>query len=653
MPTRPGIHASTNFEQYPNGFSQAIRAISKKFYITRSFDRIGVGNSEYWGMLARPSEDFSIHLNADRELLFIFSQYETFEIRTLESFDRFFDQLEQKRIDRSIRFLISNDPKIEGIIQHYLSQNPEYPIIVPIFLGDIVDSNDQILKNIRRNYLLRDLFSYQNPLREETFFFGRQEQVNTVLDLAKSGQSSSIFGLRKSGKTSVIYAIMRRCKSFGCIPVLVDCQSPSVHAKRYGGLLNQLVEDARTAIGHNKKIPNFSGSDAEISEQFGNQMKTTLSQSKSKFLFIFDEIENISPKTAASTHWSIDKDSILFWQNIRSFIQKDAQGNMAICLVGTSPLLLEEQFILGIANPMYLFSQKRFLPAFSLDETKAMIDRLGFFMGLEFDPIQIAQLQKTYGGHPFFIRQVCSIVHKNASNDRPVRVSDQKLSESIDEFGGQLESYLSGILDNLKEFYPDEFDLLGSVISGNRDEISEIGEEAPDLIDHLIGYGIVEKRGGDFDIRFDAIRTAVERIFRKKIGRDSIWTEIMIRRNHIETEIRSELFHFSKGQNPDTWRNILKDALTTKRYEQLRSIEPRYLFSISESPLYWTDLISLLKSKKIFPHIEQQRRTIISSMEIVNTHGRSDSHAKLPNFDNLERVRKAFDTLEAEFSPPA
>jgi len=266
--TRPGFNNSTTFSEYPDSFSRAIRAIGKNFYVTRSFQKETIGNSEYWGLLARPADEFSVHLNADRELAFVFSQYKNFEIRTLEAFDLFYNVLEQKRVDRSIRFLISADPRIEQITQHYLSQHPEYPIIVPIYLESMDESGDYILKSIRKNYLLRDLFGYQNPLREETFFFGRQEQVNAVLDLAKSGQSSSIFGLRKSGKTSSIYAIMRRAKAFEISPILIDCQSPTVHARRYNDLLLHMINLIRSSIGQGKSLQNLEGTEAQIAESF-------------------------------------------------------------------------------------------------------------------------------------------------------------------------------------------------------------------------------------------------------------------------------------------------------------------------------------------------------------------------------------------------
>lgn len=651
MATTPGFHPNTNFSQYPKEITTCIRAIGKRFYVTRSFDKEVVGNSEYWGLLARPASEFSVHLNTDRELLFVFSKYDTFEIRTLESFDLFYAQLEQKRIDKSIRFLISGDPSTEGTIQRYLQQNPEYPIVVPIYTPSVKEHGTELLESVRRNYLTRDLFGYQNPLREETFFFGRQEQVNAVLDLAKSGQSSSMFGLRKSGKTSSIYAIMRKAKAFGCTPVFLDCQSPAIHARRYNELLTLLIEETRTAVGKTKSLPQIEGSEVEVAEKFREQFKTVIGQAKSNFLIIFDEIENISPGTASSTHWDSERDCLLFWQNLRSFIQKDSNGKVSLCIVGTSPRLLELPEISNAPNPVYLFSQKRFINALAYEETKEMIDRLGFFMGLDFSPTQVARLQELYGGHPFFTRQVCSILHKSIEGYRPVKISNKKIEAAIEEFGGQLESYLDDILANLKRFYPDEFELLKSVALGDLAEVTEYGRDAPDLIDHLIGYDLIERRGDEFDIRYDAVKSALKRRF---LGKDKefFWTQSMLRRNRLEQGLRNQLFHFSKNLSGEEWRSLLNASLTKARFNALTSTEPRVIFSQKDSPLYWTDLIGILGNDMVFPYLGDRREGIIKAMRNVNFDGRKDSHAKSMTEEEFSKLDLSFLTLEDEFSDP-
>src|SRR5262249_57461129 len=144
-----------------------------------------------------------------------------------------YQKLEDIRVDRSIGFLISLDQNIENTIRHYLAQNPEYPVVVPLRFSDFRSPNDDFIFNaIRRNYLIRDLFGYQSPLKQEYYFFGRDQLLEGVIDLHKSCQHSGLFGLRKSGKTSTIYALQRLAKKSECRTEVIDCQDPTRHALR-------------------------------------------------------------------------------------------------------------------------------------------------------------------------------------------------------------------------------------------------------------------------------------------------------------------------------------------------------------------------------------------------------------------------------------
>ena len=157
-------------------------------------------------------------------------------------------------------------------------------------------------------------------------------------------------------------------------------------------------------------------------------MNSTLAQSKNNVLLIFDEIENISPKTAASQHWRADRDTLYFWQVLRSYIQSEGKGRISVCLVGTSPHIIELEKIHDVPNPIYLYAQKTFIPRLSFDETREMLERLGYFMGLEFSSDVVAFLQKEFGGHPFFTRQVCSKIYQISSTHRPIKVSQARLA---------------------------------------------------------------------------------------------------------------------------------------------------------------------------------------------------------------------------------
>lgn len=419
MPTFPGFHPNFDFQRYPATIRSALRRIADTFYVTRSFEVERVGNSSYYAALIRPTEEASVVLNTQRELLVVFANYETFEIRTLECFDKFYSYAESARIDKTMRFLISSDSDVERGVRLYLEQHPEYPVIVPLTFDQLERRANPLISAVRQNYFIRDLFGFQSPLREEHFFFGRAQIVAGTIDAAKSGQHSSLFGLRKSGKTSTIYAIQRRCKPSELNVVTFDCQDLAIHSRTYGRLLAHIVDKVRA----NASLRSISHPDiyegAEISEWFHRNMQQTLNSLQSNLLIIFDEIENISPKTAASEHWRSELDPIYFWQVIRSFSQTSKGRTLSICLVGTSPYILEQAKINDIDNPAYLLAQKRFIPNLTFEETKEMVSRLGFFMGLDFDPAAISQLHNSYGGHPFFTRQICSKVHQLTTGQRP------------------------------------------------------------------------------------------------------------------------------------------------------------------------------------------------------------------------------------------
>lgn len=377
-------------------------------------------------------------------------------------------------------------------------------------------------------------------------------------------------------------------------------------------------------------------------------MANLISSTKGNVVLIFDEIENISPETAASPHWKYERDTLYFWQIIRSYTQTDSKGRFSICLVGTSPHILETASLDGVANPIYLYAQKRFIPNLNISETKEMVQRLGYFMGLEFSDAIVFELQKDFGGHPFFTRQVCSKIHQMASTDRPIKVSQHALRKAITEFSGQLELYLKEIIGNLQNSYPQEYAILLSIIRGDKTDINEFGNEAPDLIDHLIGYGMVERVGDDFDIRINAIKSVLSKIIADE-GREDRWSEVCSRRNTVEIEIRTALYHQARMMDSAHWLELLKSNLTLRRFESLDSIEPKVLLSSKDSPLYLTDLIMILKDHSVLPYLNDKRSDILSNLDAINKL-RKDAHANTFSDAEIGAARKALDSLEIEFS---
>ena len=294
-----------------------------------------------------------------------------------------------------------------------------------------------------------------------------------------------------------------------------------------------------------KKIDTAVGSSPdEASENFRRLMSQTLNDAQTDVLLIFDEIENISPKTAASSHWREHNDALLLWQTLRSFFQNTRKFKLTFCFVGTNPHLFELPKIGDVDNPVYLFAPKTFIPMLTFAETKEMITRLGYFMGLDFDSTVIAHIHSRFGGHPFFIRQLCSQIHKKAPLHRPHRVSLAACKLSEQDSGAAIVGYLKEIMHSLQTFYPEEYSMLEYLSASDTVTFLELAKYSADYIEHLIGYGIIVRREDDFEFAFDVVASAVMANFSgtSDVSLESKRREISRRRNVIEEEIRSFLY---------------------------------------------------------------------------------------------------------------
>ncbi|MCK1417626.1 ATP-binding protein [Bradyrhizobium sp. CW4] len=649
MPTYPGVNNSFALSAFPLAERQIIMRLAQHFYITRAAEPTQIGNSSYRAFLMRPSEGISAALNVEREIAVLFADYETFEARTLRAFDLTCDQFDDVRVDRSLRFLISRDQNIESSIRHYLLQDLEYPIVIPYRYDDFRSATEDFIFNaIRRNYLIRDLFGYQSPLKHEYFFFGRKAIVEDVLDLHKSGQNSALFGLRKSGKTSTIHAIQRRAKTAGCQTIVVDCQDPAIHAKRYGPLLEQIITEVRQELNLKKIEVSLGSSPDQISAGFQRHLNDALNAAGSDVLLIFDEIENISPRTAASAHWRTEEDALLFWQITRSFFQNAKKRKMTFCFVGTNPHLFELAQLNGIANPVYLFAPKTFIPMLTQADTKEMITRLGYFMGLDFDAGVVAHIYQRFGGHPFFTRQLCSHIHRRTQPNRPRTVSIAACNEAERGAVSDLQNYMKEILSNLNSFYPDEYSMLEYLARGETSTFKEMVDYSPEYVEHLIGYGLVIRRGDDYEFAFDAIAEAVKRSLKDtgEATREQKWANISKRRNNLEQEIRGALYRWSDTLEPDEWKLSVEACLSKPRLAQLGVLSRRQAFSRNSSPLYLIELLKFIQQSK------QSRASQISeALNVVNNH-RVDAHAKDIEETEYQRLNDALAFLEDVFLPP-
>ncbi len=88
------------------------------------------------------------------------------------------------------------------------------------------------LKELEDLFLTRsDPYTESKPIKDATWFYGRDDLMERISPILAQGQHLGIFGLRKVGKTSLLNQIQQR---FLKTPtVLLDCQAIAATADAY------------------------------------------------------------------------------------------------------------------------------------------------------------------------------------------------------------------------------------------------------------------------------------------------------------------------------------------------------------------------------------------------------------------------------------
>lgn len=292
-------------------------------------------------------------------------------------------------------------------------------------------------------------------------------------------------------------------------------------------------------------------------------MNQTLGDVQSDILLIFDEIENISPKTAASAHWR-------------------------------------------------------------------------------------------YSGHPFFTRQLCSQVHKRTSTRRPQKVSLAACQAAEQDVGSDIKGYLAEILNSLGSFYPDEYTMLEYLAKGETGTFSELATYSPTYVEHLIGYGIVVRRGDDYEFSFDAVAGAVKANLNsaKDSSLEHKRQEVGRRRNILEEEIRSFLYRSTVRLSDEAWSERFSACVSKNRKLELGPLNRRDAFSRVRSPLYFTELLRFIElSNEFNDDGTPPLSSVLAAMNVVNKY-RIDAHAKGITDPEYAELIRSMELLEGAFVPP-
>lgn len=443
-------------------------------------------------MFLRASAELAESYGFEYEIVLAYSRYDAVEPRTIRAVEHVFSTDPAKgRVEPLLCFLVSESGQAEAWVTSYLLENRESRIVVPFSAAALADSSADawtVRNQLQKHFLILDRYKYTSPLREDTYFFGRTHELGQVIDFSRRSENAAIFGLRKTGKTSLLWKLQRILeKDPKHVVEVFDAQSPSLRKRRWFEALNYIAKRMSTDVV-GVEFPAFYELDA--ADDFLFILRNVVEKSGvERLTIVIDEIEWITPKTAADKHW--EADFLEFWQAIRTAQSVFPKFN--VVLAGVNPAIAEESRFGEYQNPLFGIVTAIFLRGLSEPESADLVQKIGKIVGMRFDKQALDCLYEHYAGHPLLTRLACSHVAQMAQVDGeafPLKVSKGRLDKQQVLRDGELVFYVRHVVDELERFYPEEYKSLEALAVGDYQGFQKAALQSQACA-HLFRYGVV------------------------------------------------------------------------------------------------------------------------------------------------------------------
>lgn len=686
MTTNPGIHPSAkeNLSHFNEDEKQIIRFLATVFHVTNSGESIQLGGSEYRYCLIKPTEYFVHAFHMNREIVVVFSDYVHFQPRCLDVASAVYAQIASKlRLDRGCHIIISHDDSIEEKLSIWLKDNNFDQIIVPFTYSEMMSPSitPEIVQERFRKYLFdTDLFATAQPVRDDSFndifFFGRRDYLQDIVSKCKNGTHSGIFGLRRSGKTSMLYGVLSQLKQQEYPTVYIPCESELSNLD-WQAALCKVVLDVYRALGiDDRNIHEYDYRSQDVSTYFEEDMNRCFQKSTRPITIMFDEIEaitfGVTRGEKSADLWLDGVSFIKFWNQIKGYYSKYPK-RISILVAGTNPMINDEPVIGMYKTPNPMFgqlsssNQGAYLPAFTIEDTRNMVNTLGAYMGISFDEESVARLTSDCGGHPYLTRILCSYINKyiRAENlKRPCVISKAIYDKASSEFETTSEatSFFLMILNILMTSYVTEFNTLKFLALGQEDIISQT--QAREALQHLLGYGLVDHNQGHYAIRYNVVSRYLRgeyKFERQGLNIEEQKTEIETRINEAEISLRKivkNTLRTALGMQKATQKVLAamhgSDAIRDSDIRKAEKLEYNQLFDTSQNKMYFSLLETIiLDNIGVFSNVfdGQPESTIRKNLTIINKARRCPHHSYTEDavnwsWDDFAEFREAITWLE-------
>lgn len=686
MVANPGIHPSVTFDHFNNDEEKIVRTLGDKsfrdsFYVTSGGGEFKLGESLYRYCLVKPTEYYNRMFQLYREIVIIFSDYVSFEPRSLDAAATVYKKVASKlRLDRGLQILICHDDNIEDKLLSLLKDNNVNQIVVPFTYRELLSNtahNGLIASRFKKYLFDTDLFAVSAPITNDIFFFGRRDFVHDLVSKCKNNTHCGVFGLRRSGKTSLLYAVQNLLNQQDYPAVFIPCES-DLRTLDWRTALCKVVRNIYHALNiDDSHIIEADYRTADTTIYFEDDMYRCLNNRSVPVTLMFDEIEAITFGVAqgedSDNEWLDGKNFLHFWETIKGYYTKYPK-QLSILVAGTNPMIAEEALICNRTetNPMFQqlseSNQGAYLQAFSIDDTRNMVNTLGGYMGMFFDEYSISRLTSDCGGHPYLMRILCSHISKyirNKNIKRPATISKSIYDKAIVEFERSSEavSFFWMVLNILMKGYPKEFATLKHLALEGDDIISQIQDKT--ALPHLIGYGLVEHNQNNYAIKYSTISRFLRgeyRFERQGLSIEEQKAEIHLRINNAEMQLRKLVKNtmlMTLGANKAKQRvlNAMQNnhAISPADCNKANNMTYSQLFDASTNKIYFSLLEGIiLENLPIFSYVfESFDESIIKkNLTTINLSRRCPDHSYTEDAENwswekFQKFRDAMTWLES------
>ena len=274
-----------------------------------------------------------------------------------------------------------------------------------------------------RKNLLGKIFSPTSPIKEESFFRGRIEQIRRIVDVMnEDGQHAILFGERGVGKTSMANITCRRITNLYSVKVI--CNSTDTFKSLWERALDEVQFTTTTkGIGFTPPIQSNLVSLGDHvkgkSEINPHDVQLVLRQFPNhKFLFVFDEFDNIKDQHARAK----------FADLIKSL--SDASTNIKIMIVGIGENVIN---LIGNHQSLERCLMQIRMPRMSDGELKEIIT-IGFQqMKMTITNPAVQKILRFSSGFPHYTHLLCKYSIKNALENSTTEVKADELNLAIQQ----------------------------------------------------------------------------------------------------------------------------------------------------------------------------------------------------------------------------